>query len=585
MYSSWHLYWWLILSAGAGVRAVRDATSSGKALNVPASQFWWVCHVSEFTLADFQRDGDDGPWSTFRIAAGNASEQQFRVLPASDQSTTWLVLPEVCEHLSAEICEEARGGIFMRNTSASWKEYGQYELNTYLEREVGYDGDGLYGFDGLSLGWKGDAMPMLYNQSIAGIISPNFTLGGLALSPRPINFTDYNNPIPSLLQNLRSMQDPIPSLSWSYTAGAYNLQPKVFGSLVLGGLDTSRSKPNDVKFPFGPDNSRDFQVTIRNILVQSPVRRHLSTIIVSYISTLVPDIWLPTAICDEFSEIYGLTYDNRTQAFYINATQHSKNLETSPIVVFDIGPELSGPSVTITMPYWNFYLAATEADTNSVIHNGGYRFPMRRATSDTQYILGRAFLQSAYLTADYERNSFALAQALYPSPAAANIMTILPPDTTEPSDGNDENKQSPRRISTSAIIGITIGGATILMVIAAFTIFLYRRRQKGRECGYELEDTDVQHSFQHEMPDNEKKYEISAPLRHEMGAGDDGDYKIELNATEEQQKPAELSCTHAMIYELPAYTEKYFNAESDGHVESAREATLVSTTSLGNRQA
>ncbi|KAF2031271.1 acid protease [Setomelanomma holmii] len=417
---------------------VLGATQSAKPLDIPPSQFW---------------DGDDGPWSSFRISIGGVNPQQLRVLPGSSQSSTLLVLPEACGSTTPEAgktCADQRGGLYMRNESSSWDEFGQYKLDTFLESRVGVTGDGLYGFDDLDLGWTGDDLPTLNNQSIAGIISADLALGSLALDPRPVNFTNYNNPIPSLLQNLRNHSSPIPSLSWSYTAGAYNLAPKVFGSLVLGGADTTRYEPNKVTFPFGADISLDLQVATQRISVNSTTAPLLSTPIISYISTLVPDIWLPSDTCTEFAKAFGLSYNTTSKDFYINSTMHQTNLANNPVVTMLVGPEASGASVNIKLPYWNFYLAAPQ-DTEE----GVFRFPIRQASNDTQYVLGRAFLQSAYLSADYERHTFSLSQALYPSSSTkANVVAITPPGTKE-------------GLSKGAISGIAAGTAVTVVVLIA----------------------------------------------------------------------------------------------------------------------
>ena len=138
-------------------------------------------------------------------------------------------ISEVCS-ASDQDCPNNHGGLFLRDNSSTWDETGQYELNTRLEDELGLFGRGLYGWDTMTLGWTGDGMPTIANQSIAGTNSHDYGVGALALNPRPINFTDYNNPIPSLMQNLRNMSTPIPSSSWSYTAGGHNLSPNAKSS-------------------------------------------------------------------------------------------------------------------------------------------------------------------------------------------------------------------------------------------------------------------------------------------------------------------------------------------------------------------
>lgn len=470
--------------------------------------------------------------------------------------------------MSTEECEKLRGGLYMRNTSSTWKEFGQYELNTYLESRVGYDGEGLYGFDALSLGWTGDGMPTLDNQSIAGIITNNFTLGSLALNPRPINFTTYNTPIPSLLQNLRNANDtPIPSLSWSYTAGAYNLAPKVFGSLVLGGYDRTRFEPNELVFPFGADISLDFQVALQQITSNVTNNSLLSTPIISYISTLVPDIWLPLDVCAAFQRAFGLSYNNNTEAFYVNSSQHALNLASNPVVSFHVGPEINGNSTPIRMPYFNFYLADKDVGADQNSEEGGFRFPIRRAAKDTQFILGRAFLQSAHLSADFERNTFNLSQALYPSSSTKeNIVPILPPGLLNPdSNSGADDPSSSNKLSTGVIAGIAVGGVVVLAIVVTIA-FLIQRRRKGKKAkAHELEDTDVQNTMSHEVDGDHVKHELGGGLKHELAG--DTDPKVELCASKEQEKPVEIADTQVEVYELPAHEKRYAEMEGEGHVK------------------
>jgi hypothetical protein len=448
--------------------------------------------------------------------------------------------------------------------SSTWEEYGSYQLNTILEERVGLNGDGLYGYETLSLGWTGDNLPSLQHQLVAGIITSDFYLGSLSLSPRPSNFTDFNNPIPSFMQGLRNSSTPIPSLSWSYTAGAFNLAPKVFGSLVLGGYDSTRFQSNDITFPFGDDISLDFQVAIQSVTTNMTDTPLLSTGIISYVDSLVPDIWLPIKTCQLFEEAFGLVWDNTTELYLMNDTLHESLLEKNPTVSFKVGPQVSGASITIDMPYWNFYHTATSA---YVGNSSGLYFPLRRAANDTQYVLGRTFLQSAHISADYERSMFNLSQALYPSSSTKeNIVAVLPPlEETSPGEGGNGNPSGSSGIGTGAIAGIAVGAFVMLAVIAIAIFIMYRRKKKAkREEAHELDDTDVQKTQPHEAPGDDLKYEVGEGLRHEVPG--DMNLRAELSAGKDQMKPAEADGTELVIYEMPGEDPKYAEMDGEGLV-------------------
>lgn len=472
-------------------------------------------------------------------------------------------------------CSDKRGTTYKRNESSTWEEYGSYELNTFLEQRVGLDGDGLYGYETLSLGWTGDSLPSAEHQIVAGIISDDFYVGSLSLNPRPNNFTDYNNPIPSLMQHLRNMSTPIPSMSWSYTAGSNNLAPKVFGSLILGGYDTTRFQPNNIEFPFGSDISQDFQVAIQKITTNLTSDSLLSTGIISYIDTLVAEIWLPTRTCELFEDTFGLVWDNSTELYLLNDSLHESLLSKNPSVSFVIGPQVSGDSITIELPYFNWYQTATSSYTGD--NSSSLYFPLKRAANDTQYILGRAFLQSAYLSADYDRNTFNLSQALFPSSStSANIVAIIPPlnGTATSGRNNGTSGESKSGISTGAIAGIAVGVAVLLAIVATVIFILYRRKKKIKAPeSHELEDTDAQKNLRHEAPGDDLKFEVGEGLRHEVTG--DSHQKVELYAAGEQQKPAEVDGM-TPIYEMPADPMKYAEMEGEGHVHEKDNSSATS---------
>lgn len=162
------------------------------------------------------REGNDGPWSTFTVQVGTPA-QNVRVLISTAGSATWVVVPEGCPDGGVFDCTDLRGQSFNLNASSTWKFNDYYEL--VLESNLDYAGTGGFGFDKVGIGWQGDGGPVLENQVVAGIAIEDFWLGSFGLTPRPTNFSNFNDPQPSFVETLKN-KSMIPSLSWSYTAGA-----------------------------------------------------------------------------------------------------------------------------------------------------------------------------------------------------------------------------------------------------------------------------------------------------------------------------------------------------------------------------
>jgi hypothetical protein len=104
---------------------------------------------------------------------------------------------------------------FKYNESSTWRQIGIYDL--ILESQLNYTGNGLYGLDTVGLMVDGNAT--FENQVVAGIATKAYYLGIFGLGPKPSNFSNFENPQPSLMQTMKN-QEVIPSVSFAYTAGA-----------------------------------------------------------------------------------------------------------------------------------------------------------------------------------------------------------------------------------------------------------------------------------------------------------------------------------------------------------------------------
>ena len=118
----------------------------------------------------------------------------------------------------------------------------------------------------------------------------------------------------------------------------------------------------------------------------------LSDGILTFIDSTVPHIWLPQDSCTLFEEAFGLTYNDTVNRYLVNDTLHQKLQSQDPSISFILGNDVNdGATVNITLPYSAFDLNVS----TPIVNNTQKYFPLRRAANDTQFTLGRTFLQEA----------------------------------------------------------------------------------------------------------------------------------------------------------------------------------------------
>ncbi|KAF1814180.1 acid protease, partial [Eremomyces bilateralis CBS 781.70] len=417
-------------------------------------------------------DGDDGPWSSFSIQIGTPP-QRSRLFASTRSTSFWVPVPEGCTKDDPDDCGENRGFLFNTGSSTSWESKGLYELETYEEAKLGLSGNGLYGFDSVTIGWPGDNGPTVSNQAIAGIATKDFYLGGIPLTPWATNFTDIQNPFPSFLTTLKD-NGSIPSISWGYTAGAYYNAPQVFGSLILGGYDLARIDPTkqQVSLSLGSDVSREHLIAVQNITFTSGSSPQnlaaASDGIFANINTNVGGMWLPKPVCDRFAEAFGITFDNRTDLYLINDTQHETLKQSNPSVTMQLGGSLiDALSTDIVLPYSSLALQAKSPFLKGSAGSEARYLPIHVAPNNTAYTLGRVLLQHAYVFTDYERMNFTVAPALLPGATnpTAEIVPIRVPGYVTTTKSSS--------LGGGAIAGIVIGVVAAITGVALVFWFMY----------------------------------------------------------------------------------------------------------------
>ncbi|SLM33544.1 Aspartic peptidase domain [Lasallia pustulata] len=442
-------------------RLLRRAASTPSPISVPPSKRW---------------EGDDGPWSTFTIQVGTPP-QPLHVLVSTAGEVTWTVLPSGCSSNDLS-CTTGRGGTFNNSTSSTWHAPIPY-YNMDIEQNLDYIAYGPVGNDTLSLGTAG---PTLTNQAIGGLVAKDFYLGILGLNPRPTNYTTGGEGSASLISSLKA-QNWIPSMSLGYTAGNQYRLNAVFGSLTLGGYDKTRFTPNNLSFYFADNSYRDIVVGIQAISSEKSPDMLPDGGITAYVDPTVPHIWLPLTACRAFEKTFNLTYDDNSGRYIINTTTHDNLLRTNANVTFTLGlAQAGGDSINITLPYGSFDLTASWPEANVT---GERYFPLRRAANASQYTLGRAFLQEAYLIIDWEHKNFSISQCVFDdavSNGRPQLVPILSKDAVAiqmPSPA-PAKKSSP---STGEIAGIAIGVVVLLaLLIGGFVIYKLKQRKRKRSA-------------------------------------------------------------------------------------------------------
>lgn len=436
--------------------------------------------------------GIDGSWNTFSLFVGEP-RQNVRVLVSTASQQIWAISRLACvSNITSPIvgqvmqqnvlnpqCENSRGFLFNVTESLTWAEKGYYQL--WVEKAIGLAGNGLYGFDTVAMGFPGEEGPSTMNSTIGTLVSSNFWLGHIGVHHKPTNFSASEAPIPSYMMNLFD-QGSIPSKSFGYTAGAQYHGRMVLGSLTLGGYDASRFVTNDLSFIFEPDNERDLVVGVVGLSANTTTQFNIDLLMRSelnmFIDSTVAELWLPPKVCQAFEDALGLEYDARTDLYLVNDSLHAKLLAQNPSITFTLGQQYRTDStVQITLPYAALDLVASPPYRG--LQEQTRYFPIRRGYMANQWILGRTFLQEAYLTVDWERQNFSVSAIDWTFGNSIDLRPIV--DTKYLEQGPDLSEMP--ELSSRAIIGISTGlGLVVIVILFAIGLCVWRRRRYKLEA-------------------------------------------------------------------------------------------------------
>lgn len=416
----------------------------------------------------------DGPWSSFPLqVGGGATTQNVRVMLSTAAYNTWTIGEAGCPSNWVPDCANSRGFLFNPNQSLTWLPNSIY--STGIEANLGLTMTSNVGYDTVTLGWQGSGGPTVPHSVVFNVYAQQYWLGVFGVNPMPTNFSSLNDPQPAFMQQLFD-NGTIPSRSYGYSAGNQYRLNKVFGSLTIGGYDLDRfDQAQSISFGFYTDVARDLLVDIKSIKTDtgSPSDLLPDGQISAFIDSTVPQIWLPESACSAFESAFGLTYNSTANLYLVNGSLHQTLTQSNPKVTFTLTN--GKQTVDIVMPYAAFDLNVSQP----IVDSSSYYFPLQRAANDTQYTLGRAFLQEAYLIADYDRSNFTVAPCVWDQAKAAStsIVSILSPNLTAIA-AQQATPHAP--LSAGAIAGIVVGVVVLLLALVALTLLLLRRRRNRR---------------------------------------------------------------------------------------------------------
>jgi hypothetical protein len=117
-----------------------------------------------------------------------------------------------------------------------------------------------------------------------------------------------------------------------------------------------------------------------------------------------------------------------------------------------------------------------------LVANATRYYPLKRAANATNYVIGRTFLQEAYIIADYEQRNFSVYPCQWEANATPEIVSTFSPTyniTPVVSPNNNSTSSGMKSSSnTGAIAGGVVGVLAALAIAAALSYFYWWRPKR-----------------------------------------------------------------------------------------------------------
>ncbi|KAI2609493.1 acid protease [Hypoxylon fragiforme] len=476
--------------------------------------------------------GPDGPWPAVEVILGN--RQKISMYPGREFQS-FLLTSEYCDNNMSLPCYSSQAGLYDKKLTGST---GQIKYQAGANYMMGLDIQGS-----LTAPWV-DTLKFggatVENVSLALLTGsytsyPNgrwypLTVGCLGIgAPGTINQSfslDNGEPLinASLIPGYLSAHNTIESNSFSMHIGSAN--PPMQGSFYFGGYDQNRIVGDILTYSGDYTNF----ITLRDIGIKvidgsSPwVFDSLGGLLGSdnlanspgglkvAVDGCSPYLTLPKSTCDAIANNLPVTYNNDLGLYFWNTNdpKYTQVVNSASVLefVFLAGSNMKNVSISVPFRHLNLTLTAPLVDTSTQY------FPCY--TGSSTLTLGRAFLQDAFVGANWGTQSWWLAQAPGPNVPPPSVIQLASEDSITASSNDwkeswsgfwtalspDEaggsasanassgtasgapNSDPTGSLSTGAQVGIGIGAGVIgLATICVIAFCLLHRRKAARLNG------------------------------------------------------------------------------------------------------
>jgi hypothetical protein len=469
--------------------------------------------------------GPDGPWRAIDVKI-QYNDERFALYPGSTWET-WVIDDSYCKK-DKETCYASIAGTYNRINGVKAGVTLPADPGSFM---YGVEMQGDEGYRYLDSIWVGGveienaSLVLLETQEVkypGGQTAPFFA-GCLSVGARrSVNQTfepfDSNTPVNASMPPGYMWEHGLTS-SNSFGMHIGSVQPDLSGSLWWGGYDQNRIVGDVLSMTGGPRDGITLQdVGIEVVGKNTPFDFRSKTGLLAgggssstrsgvkvYVDGCSPYLTLPKSTCDSIAANLPVNF-NKELGLYLWDTESPKYNEivssTSTLTFSFISKSNTSP-FKIRVPFMHLNLTLSEPLVQDPIPY----FPCH-VNSMNQHVLGRAFLQDAFIGANWhpDVDTWWLAQAPGPNiPLTPSVVTIgekngtisksqndwkaswdgiwtdekTPTEekdsTTKPEKSEDEENST---MSLGAKIGIGIGAITIAIGLGVGAFFFWRRRKR-----------------------------------------------------------------------------------------------------------